>query len=424
MKLGSLIGLVALGTLLSASCGDDGEENAAGQSGNAGESSAGSAGNPSSSGMGGERAGAAGQAEVTGAGAPQGEAGAPEPTPSETGGAAGAAETAGAAGGGGESMSAGAPSSAGSAGTEGEAGAGTSDGGAPGVEGTALGNRCTSDADCGDLDCIEADSGAFNSGDLGRAGPANGLCTMACDSNNDCDALEPGALCVGFGTDTNYCVQGCEFGSQTLVLFTEDKCHARPEMACSPLFRNTGDTCDTDNDCFRGELCAGTCIAIVPACLPRCADAADCPEDWFCDPDSGLCVEDEPSKNLLGDSCDPESDAKQCNGMCLSETNEDGDVVAGRCQELCTIGAGPPICGWDGDTGLPAVCSPAFNPDLLGPGAWGDVGLCFQYCNCDSDCRGDSICAAFEDGPHTDGAGVCEYPFLPDGTARQNVPCD
>lgn len=409
MKLGQLVGLLTLGIWSSAACGDDGGgEPIDGAAGSAGDSAGGRSGSESGA------SGAAGSTSDSGSSG----------TGTQTAGAAGAGASPDGGSSGAASETAGAPAAGGAAGSAGAESAGEAGAGPDSTAEEELGARCASAADCGDLDCILADSGAFETADLGGGSPANGLCTQACETNQDCEALSPGSVCVGFDETTSYCLQGCEFGPETLTGLSEDKCHARFDATCGPLFGDTGEECESDEDCFEDEFCADTCIVIVSACLPQCAADVDCPEGWFCDPGSGFCVEQEPDKKPLGDMCDPEAEEDECNGICLGVYNEDDEIVSGQCHEFCTIGVAPPICGYDGENGPPALCAPALSEDLFGPGAPGDTGLCFQFCNCDSDCIGESICWAFSDGPVLDNAGYCDYPLNADGSERENLPCD
>lgn len=319
---------------------------------------------------------------------------------------------------------AGEPSSSGGSGdTGGMSAGGMSTGGTPSSTDTDLGMRCTTDSECGDLDCVAADSGLLSAGDLGNGGPANGMCTQTCETNDDCQPLGAGAVCVGFSEDASYCLQGCQFGPDGLTEFSDDKCHGRFDMTCGPLFGDSQEACADDSDCFENEFCAGTCIVVVPACLPQCADTTDCPDGMFCDPGSGICVEEEPSNKKLGDDCDPDADPDECNGLCLAEINDDNETVGGRCHEFCTLGVGAPVCGWDGMDGPPAICLPALSEQLFGPGVPGDAGLCYQFCNCDSDCSGSSICWEFDGGPVAEQAGYCDFALNPDGTERQNIDC-
>ncbi len=241
-----------------------------------------------------------------------------------------------------------------------------------------LGRACATDAECGDtgLICVKADDPA-----LGGGAPPRGLCTTPCTTDDICLEYAPDAYCVPFGARNSdaYCLEACTTGAG---LDTAGKCHAREEFACSiiGLIPQT-DTCTTYADCATGELCnEGVCGTIVTACLPMCGGDYDCADGFFCDFSSGLCVSEDPTGKDLNALCDAEATVDECNGFC-SESADDPTV--GTCTAFCNIGS-VYGCGFSGEGQADAAClfSSIIAPD---PGA-GDVGLCGQLCDCNSDC--------------------------------------
>jgi hypothetical protein len=89
--------------------------------------------------------------------------------------------------------------------------AGSGRGGAGGMGGglaaDRLGTACEDDADCGpSLLCVTSDA-------LSGSGPALGLCTTPCQTDDECRSLEAGAYCYPLASGANYCIEGCRTGS-------------------------------------------------------------------------------------------------------------------------------------------------------------------------------------------------------------------
>jgi large repetitive protein len=237
-----------------------------------------------------------------------------------------------------------------------------------------LGMDCASDADCGDLICVTADSNA-----LAVGGPANGMCTVPCTDN--CDDVGPDAVCLTYGQDgDSYCLPLCTVNDN------RQDCGERPDMMCELLPASTGMTCTTDTDCGQAFCIEGECLFPLPVCLPKCRYDGDCPDDRFCDPWSGECVDEEPMGLGLNETCDATATARECRGYC--------DSQAGRCLERCAFGVYP-ACGSDSlDDGTAECLLPVYAGDLE-TFAVGDVGYCFALCDCNSDCPEGLSCIAF-----------------------------
>ena len=272
---------------------------------------------------------------------------------------------------------------------------GGANGGAPNDGGSPteslFGDRCFEDTECPTgMFCLKQDGTQFLGG-----GPLGGICTVDCatDGQAQCEAVGPGSQCVqlaGFDTefdpsdDVAFCFELCNSAQEF-----EDKCHGRPEMAC--FSTSSG----------------------ASFCQPTCTGDSDCPGDRVCNLGNGICVDpvDRPGTLPIGAVCDENDD--QCAGFCVAP----GDETIGTCTGLCRLGSVG--CGVDSSNlsdPLDAFC-------LFGPAdaELGDLGVCGQLCNCDSDClEPGTICSAFgatsgirtltlRDGfcttPDTDGGG-------------------
>jgi len=275
---------------------------------------------------------------------------------------------------------------AGNAGTGGStsgAGGGLSGGGSGGaVAATAnIGAECEADGDCGSgLICITATSTVFGSG-----GPAGGLCSRICESEEDCGNT---AYCVPFEEDatSGYCIEACQTGSAG-----EPKCHQRSNLACGLLgLIPTSTACMSRVDCGSGQLCdaqAGTCGDIIPGCVPTCAGDFECEAGQYCSFATGLCTNGSASGLDIGELCDPSAATDPCSGFC-SATNEEG--TEGTCSALCTLSPSLVGCGWSGEGSADAAClfSTLLSPE--GDAGAGDVGLCGALCDCNDDCNAES----------------------------------
>jgi hypothetical protein len=367
-KLGrAACALVLLAAWVAAACGDSKTSAAGGTAGQAaGESAGGTAGEPSMD------LPSVGGSDAAGAGAAPADAGAGP----MTGGA-------GCAGAGGE----------------------------PPVTGSGkLGAECATTADCGaGLSCVAPTDLVLADG-----APPHGLCTAPCTASEACDALSTGALCVPYGeTEDGYCMQGCTFGDPPLG---QTKCQGRTDQACLPAFLvNTNDPCAGPEDCFSGEICNGTCQAVLAACIPTCTGDFDCEDGLYCNQQflNGTCVPDQPTGKPLGAPCavpgpnDP-AEPDECVGFCQADSAESDQ---GHCSASCGLTS---PCGWDAATEkFGGVCLYASSLTAE-TGGVGDFGFCTPSCNCAADCDTDGV--ACEDlglgplGPDFVGQGLCFAP--------------
>jgi hypothetical protein len=171
-------------------------------------------------------------------------------------------------------------------------------------------------------------------------------------------------------------------------VFDPGKCHGRPELACAPV---------------QPGIPSGLCA-------PRCNADVDCKAGWYCHPKDGLCRQDPPLGQAVGEPCSTEDD---CRGQCIEVVAAgDGQAPLSVCAEACTHGA-PLSCGWtDAASPAPAFC--LFGAESIapidGPGA-GDLGQCSRLCDCDDQCPSPLGCVAFFGGDPvsilTQRAGYC-----------------
>jgi hypothetical protein len=257
-------------------------------------------------------------------------------------------------------------SGGGSGGSSGDGGAsggggssndGSASGGSFGAAGDSgdklLGARCTSAADCGgSLECFRDLSAIGLSGSI-----AKGLCSKECAQDGDC----PGGRCAPFSGAAGICVESCEFGPQSLSSFDPNKCHGRPELACSVL----------DGP---------------PACLPTCNNDTDCDPGQLCNAKNGLCENVAVPGAPLGSNCDSADPFGSCHGICIGVQDTSGGSI-GMCTQGCTVGHSGE-CGWTGSGAREGIC--AFTPNEVvaggGPG-FGDIAFCALLCNCTGECR-------------------------------------
>lgn len=244
---------------------------------------------------------------------------------------------------------------------------------------TGLGEDCSEDADCdGELICVTAESDSLIAG-----GPANGFCTLPCESSCQED-FGATAICISFGMGGQYCMPMCVLGDGL------HDCAGREDVACDVIPARTGASCSGPADCPAPEVCAGgECLFPLEVCLPKCRADSDCPEGRFCDPGVGECVDEEPEGLGVGEPCDPDAATDECLGFC--DTSSDADPPEPRCTETCVFDTYP-ACGSEDPNAGTAACLQSYwgiPPDR------GDLGTCFALCDCTSDCPEGLGCISF-----------------------------
>ncbi len=263
--------------------------------------------------------------------------------------------------------------------------------------GTAVGIECTEDSDCASpLSCVRTDD-SFR-GSL----PGTGVCTMPCDTDDACVAVDQLAICDVIGAPTDeaiaaagegelpegmarYCLQMCPFGAAT-----EYKCDSLATFTCAPIQAGTFVVED------------GTEIQLG-ACYPICGGDDDCDANEYCDTISGMCVESPRTGKALGERCDLASEALECaGGLCLGIAEE---LPYGVCSASCNIHPDTVVC--DGEPGPDAefVCFGSLVSEV--PSSLNDVGQCLAMCDTDDDCPTAFACDLEIDVTSLGRSGLC-----------------
>jgi hypothetical protein len=301
-------------------------------------------------------------------------------------------------------------------GMTGRGGSGGGSAGTTSAPATKLGRACKDDNDCSDtlapgLKCVTATDAV-----LGDGAPPKGLCTADCTKNSECLDYGENSLCFLWDADSDagYCIEGCKFGE--VMLGETPKCHNRPEFACNSLFGDTGESCTTDAECQAGEPClGGTCVALIPGCMPSCRGDIDCAKDWYCDQSrtlggagGGVCRKTKPTGKGLGEPCtvpgdDEPNEPDECQGFCSPDAATGN---AGHCTTNCGL---LNECGWNPTTQkFDGLCM--YGTTLLEDEDLGDIGFCGLTCNCTDECNDDRLVCTVQYGELRDtfrGPGMC-----------------
>lgn len=233
----------------------------------------------------------------------------------------------------------------------------------------ATGLPCETDGDCfGGMICSPA-TAAENP--YGTGGVQGGVCTAPCTDSADCLAVDSNSECIALGqAGEGFCRAVCLVGAAG-----PDRCSGRFDMACVPS--NAVDP--------SGQ---------IGLCRPLCTSDADCGGGRFCDLGTRLCVDALPTRGpgIIGAACNVATEATDClSGACL-QVEADG---SGLCTSICVLGplAG---CGFSEEaTPRDAACLlPVNDPVVIG-----DVGLCLELCDADTDCEQPNFeCSALSAG--------------------------
>lgn len=213
-----------------------------------------------------------------------------------------------------------------------------------------IGASCRTDADCDEGLACFLDSTVFGGGIPG------GMCTRSCRADGDCWDQDPNAICVGAEGEA-VCVATCSSAGSA------GKCGSRLDMACFPLEP------------------AGDAGARESICQPLCSTDAQCAGGLVCDARLGLCVDpaDRHGGLPLGAECDPAAPTDPCEGFCVESAG------SGVCSQSCTIGVAGGCGGARDPTRLNAACTLTLDDSMSSEP--GDLGLCGQLCDCNTDCR-------------------------------------
>lgn len=289
--------------------------------------------------------------------------------------------------------------SSGSAGAGGiGGGAGTGSGGSdmtpdPTIPVGLVGAPCESTADCStlaDFTCLQSTSDV----EFGGGGPEGGYCSVQCTSSDECTALDGASLCglIDNATGIGYCIGLCPLGDVGAKCGEGDRA-----QACLPIPQQ----------------------AQLGICIPMCTSDESCGEGRFCDPSSGLCADAAPVGGPVGAPCTQETQEEDCAGdICLTFSDEDDAVVGSFCSASCTY-LSLSGCGYGPESTGPR--SAACLQEQATGGGPGDIGLCFELCDVDTDCiQEDWVCSPFSVAVLADELGrqgQCVPPELGDGVA-------
>lgn len=240
--------------------------------------------------------------------------------------------------------------------------------------GTVIGIGCTRDSDCeAPTRCVREDA-SFR-GSI----PGTGICTMPCETHDECGAVDAISYCVPLGVPTDealaaadddelpegaalFCVAACPFGAQEL------KCGDLATSTCIPLDDGVSVT-DTGEEFIFG------------LCSPLCSSDADCERNEYCDVGWGYCLPDRPKGKALGEACNEGADDECAGAFCLF----------GVCADPCNLHPDTLICA-GGEPGKDARfgCYPHLLTEL--PSAQNDLGQCLPLCDEDTDCPDALVC--------------------------------
>jgi hypothetical protein len=162
--------------------------------------------------------------------------------------------------------------------------------------------------------------------------------------------------------ETNYCIRTCLSKDAEPG---EAKCLNRSDLACV-------------------SIAADGVVGIAPErqegyCAPRCGSNEECPSGRFCHRQGGICTDGPSPGAPTGTRCELTTN---CDGRAC-EDRIDG---VGVCTAECVLGS-LSGCGYGPDAPLrKAAClTPLVSAGRFSEGP-GDLGLCRELCDVDSDC--------------------------------------
>lgn len=263
-----------------------------------------------------------------------------------------------------------------------------------------VGRACTADAQCGGgLRCFTSSANDFFGG-----GAPNGYCSLACDEDAQCTAIDRASACVApVPGAPELCLRTCRslpqvsLAENTLaVALQENKCLGRIDLACySEAFLGIAEFSSTRQPGW---------------CYPQCASDEDCP-GRRCDLARGVCV-DTPTAGLpIGARCDAPADC--AGGMCQRFASGES-----FCSAPCVYGQ-PVGCGYglNAERRSAGCILPQVRGFLSTEGA-GDVGFCGELCADATECEQAAsgwTCELSEDAELLfDRPGLCDAPAPPD----------
>lgn len=226
---------------------------------------------------------------------------------------------------------------------------------------------CVADSQCPGGVCLTEDDGY-----------PTGYCTGECATREDCDIAGAYQHCVPGRDGKSYCNYRCLNGVDC----------GRP-----------GYTCDVEAPSYlEGDFVEGNGL-----CIGFCAQDSDCGEGRVCDAYTGRCELPENVRTtgaINGEAC---ANNGECRGTCI-EDNANG-WIDGSCVSFCILPLGYNTNTLFAEDTLPQGSCPDGNICFVnGSYTRGDLGICFDACTTNDDCR-----TGYE----------CKYAFaLADGSTR------
>lgn len=244
--------------------------------------------------------------------------------------------------------------------------------------GEVIGIGCKNDSDCtAPTKCIRRDDSFAGSI------PGTGICTMPCEVDADCVAVDGIAYCdyIGHASAetientpdgeipegfTMMCMQLCPFGQADPF-----KCGGLDNFMCVPL-----ESVVRADDNGQNQFVLG-------GCAPVCHADTDCDDGEVCDFGWGLCVPEveAPAGKGIGETCKLGEEDECASGFCL-EIAEELDV--GVCTAACNFQLDVLVCGGEAAESAVAGClGSVFTPINS---SVGDMGQCIPLCDTTEDC--------------------------------------
>jgi hypothetical protein len=264
-----------------------------------------------------------------------------------------------------------------------------------------VGRACTEDVQCGEgLRCFTSSANDF----LGGGAP-NGYCTINCEEDAECSAIDRASACVvPVPGSAGLCLRTCRSLIQSSLAdntraaaLQENKCLGRIDLACNSV-------------AFLG-LEEFASIRQPGWCYPQCGSDQDCP-GRRCDLARGVCVDTVTEGLPIGARCVGDA---ECSGrLCVRLASDES-----FCSAPCVYGQ-PIGCGYGlNATRRGAGCIiPQVRGFLSTEGA-GDVGFCGELCAESSECTQAAsgwTCELSEDTEALfDRPGLCDAPSPADG---------
>jgi hypothetical protein len=222
-----------------------------------------------------------------------------------------------------------------------------------------VGATCDSDSQCSGGLCLTAAGNGY----LGAGGPARGYCTFSCANTTDCTPHDPQSRCVPLGANgSTYCIRTCLSKDAEPG---EAKCLNRPDLVCESIAADGIEAISVERQ--------------EGYCAPRCGSDEECPTGRVCHRQAGICTDLGSPGSPIGSSCtlDTNCDGRSC---------ESRVAGVGTCAADCVLGS-LSGCGYSRDAEKrKAACITARIASGRFSEGPGDLGVCRELCDVDSDC--------------------------------------